>query len=151
MLSIRQDSFEANIRAFLALSPEHHKEAWQYSDRLELDVQIDTYVHLERQGNLVFVAVKDDGALVGYYMGALNYCLHHKTHAICTTAFFYIDKQHRKGWTSVKLFSAVEALLRSKGIKQWDISYTTKKHLGSLMKRIGAEEQEIVCRKWLGD
>jgi len=150
MITFHIQSFESAIPELQALLPLHYNELALNKDNVPLDPQYDIYLHRERSGEVIFVAARELGNLIGYFIGFIAPGLHYKTCLTCTMDIFYIHPDYRKGSSGIRLFRFVEQELRRRGVQRWFMGSKLHADSSALFKRLKAEPVEIYYSKWLG-
>jgi GNAT superfamily N-acetyltransferase len=152
MLTTHIESFEERLSELQELLPEHYKELALNQDKVPLSPQYDVYIERERQGGLLFITMRDAGELVGYFIGFIAPGLHYSTCLTCTMDIFYIRKDKRgQALPGVRLFRAVEAELKRRGVQRWFVGSKVKADASKLFEFLDFERVEIYYSKWLGD
>lgn len=151
MITVMLESFEERLPELLPLLPLHYEELALNQDKVPLDPQYDIYIERERRGELMFMVVRDAGQLVGYFIGFVAPGLHYQTCLTLTTDIFFLHPNHRGSSTGVKLFKAVEAEARQRGVQRFFVG--SKVHLDAsyLFEKLGYERVEIYYSAWLGE
>lgn len=145
------ESFEQRLEELQRLLPLHYRELALNQDKVPLSPRYDIYIANERADQLVFVTLRDNGELVGYFIGFVSPGLHYSTCLTCTMDIFFVHPDKRKGSAGVRLFRAVEAELRRRGVNRWFMGSKLHADASALFKRIGAVPVETYYSKWLGD
>ena len=151
MITCHIESFEQRLPDLKTLLPEHYKELALNQDSVPLDPQYHIYIERERTGGLLFVALRDSGELIGYFIGFIAPGLHYRTCLTCTMDIFYVRQDKRMGSAGVRMFRFVEAELRRRGVRRWFMGSKIHADASALFKRIGAEPVETYYTKWLGN
>lgn len=151
MITFHIESFEERLDELKTLLPEHYKELALNQDKVPLDPQYHVYIERERAGGLLFVTLRDAGALVGYFIGFIAPGLHYQTCLTCTMDIFYVRADMRTGSAGVSLFRFVEKELRRRGVKRWFMGSKVHADASALFKRIGAAPVETYYSKWIGE
>src|SRR5437870_914932 len=73
----------------------------------------------DANGEVCYVALRDAGQLVGYFVGFVAPGLHYSTCLTCTLDIFWVHPEYRKGRSGIILFKAVESELKRRGVKRW--------------------------------
>lgn len=151
MITVMLESFEERLPELLPLLPLHYEELALNKDKVPLAPQYDIYIERERRGELMFMVVRDAGELIGYFIGFVAPALHYQTCLTLITDIFYIHPDQRGNNTGVKLFSAVEAEARRRGVQRMFVG--SKVHLDAsyLFERLGYEKVETYYSSWLGE
>lgn len=151
MITAHIESFEERLDELKTLLPLHYKELALNQDHVPLDPQYHVYIERERNGGLLFVALREGGEMVGYFIGFIAPGLHYQTCLTCTMDIFFIRKDKRNGGAGLKMFRFVEMELRRRGVKRWFMGSKIHADASALFKRIKAEPVETYFSKWLGD
>lgn len=151
MITCHVESFEQQLAELQVLLPEHYKELALNQAHVPLSPQYDIYIRRERAGELLFVTLRDAGALVGYFIGFIAPGLHYSTCLTCTMDIFYVRADKRTGSAGIRMFRFVETELRRRGVQRWFMGSKVKADASALFKRIGAEPVETYYSKWLGE
>ncbi len=151
MITVMLESFEERLPELLPLLPLHYEELALNQDKVPLDPQYDIYIERERRGELMFMVVRDAGQLVGYFIGFVAPGLHYQTCLTLIMDIFFIHPEHRGNSTGFKLFKAVEADAKARGVQRMFVG--SKCHLDAsfLFEKLGYERCEITYTHWLGD
>ncbi|WP_455154177.1 GNAT family N-acetyltransferase [Cupriavidus campinensis] len=153
MITTHLESFSAILPELKPLLPLHYEELALDKDKVPLDPQYDIYLERDRRGELMFMAVRQDGALIGYFIGFVAPGLHYRTCLTLTMDIFYIVPEHRGNKAGLVLFEAVKKEAKRRGVQRWFMGNKThaKVHADALFKAIGAEEVETYYSIWLGE
>ena len=151
MITFAVESFEESIPYLQFLLHEHYKELALNQDKVPLDPRYDIYINREQAGELIFVAARDAGQIVGYFIGFIQPGLHYATCLTCNMDIFYISKELRNGRLGVKLFKFVEKELKRIGVDRWFVGSKLHADASPLFKYLKFEPVETFYTKWLGD
>jgi GNAT superfamily N-acetyltransferase len=152
MLTTHIESFEERLAELQELLPLHYEELALNKDKVPLSPQYGIYIERERKGELIFVTMREAGALVGYFIGFIAPGLHYSTCLTCTMDIFYIHPDKRaQGLPGVRLFRAVEKELRRRGVDRWFVGSKAKADASALFEFLDFERVEIYYSKWIGD
>ena len=110
MRTVQEESFEEGLEELQVLLPIHWEDLALNKDKVPLDPIYDIYIDRERKGELIYVTVREDGDLIGYFIGFIAPGLHYRTCLTCTMDIFYIHPDHRKNGAGSMLFEFVESL-----------------------------------------
>lgn len=150
MITAHVESFEQRLAELQTLLPLHYEELALNKDKVPLAPQYNVYIDRERRGELLFVAMREAGQLIGYFIGFIAPGLHYSTCLTCTMDIFYIAQEKRTGSAGVRLFRFVEAELQRRGVQRWFMGSKIHADASALFKRIGAQPVETYYSKWLG-
>ena len=117
-----------------------HKEHW---DELALNKSVvplrpdyAKYKALDAAGMIVFVALRQDEKMVGYFVGFLFPCIHYQI-LTCTMDIFFVHPAFRGRHGGVRMFRAVKRELERLGVKRWFVGEKLHKPSGRLFKALG--------------
>jgi len=150
MITVHVESFREQLTELQQLLPSHYAELALDQAHVPLAPQYDVYIERERRGELLFVTLREGGALIGYFIGFVAPGLHYSTCLTCTMDIFYVRKDRRSGTAGLRLFRFVEQELRRRGVQRWFMGSKVHADASALFKRIGARPVEVYYSKWLG-
>lgn len=132
------------------LLPRHWEELALNKDEVPLDPQYHVYLERDARGEVMVVTLRSAGALVGYFVGFVAPGLHYATCLTLTLDIFWLAPEHRGQMGGVKLFKAVEAEARRRGVQRMFVG--SKCHLDAswLFERLGYERVEVYYSKFFG-
>jgi len=147
MVEFKEEGYEDVINEILPLLEGHWQEIALNQDTIKLNPDYEQYKVLFRVGAMRMVTAREEGKLVGYCICLIRPHIHYKDSLTATNDIFYIHPDYRKGMTGVKLFKAVETIMKSYGVQR--IMMMTKKHkdVGPIFERLGYTEAERVFTK----
>jgi GNAT superfamily N-acetyltransferase len=151
MITAHVESFTERLEELKALLPEHYKELALNQDKVPLDPQYEVYLERDSQGGLLFVALRDSGEMVGYFIGFIAPGLHYRTCLTCTMDIFYVRADRRGGRAGIKLFKFVEEELKRRGVDRWFVGSKCNKDASWLFEHLEFQKVEIYYSKWLGE
>jgi GNAT superfamily N-acetyltransferase len=151
MITFHLESFEERLIELQALLPLHYSELALNQDKVPLDPQYNVYIERERRGELIFVVAREEGVMIGYFIGFIAPGMHYKTCLTCTMDIFYVHPEKRMGTTGLKLFRFVEAALKRRGVQRWFMGSKVQADASALFERVGASKVEVYYSKWLGE
>ena len=129
----------------------HWEELALYKDKVPLDPDYGQYLALEEQGNVCHVTLRNDGAIVGYFVGFVMPNLHYKSCLICKMDLFYVQPEFRGKWGGVRLFRAAHRELKRRGVKVVYGGSKLHKDSGKLFEALGYVPVETWYSLWIGD
>ena len=144
-------SFTMSLEHLEPLFAEHYEELSLHKGRFPLAPDYITYATLELEGRLVFMALKREGDILGYFSTIVKPGLHYHT---CLTAhpdMFFIAKQHRGyGAGAFRLVRGMEKELRRIGVQYWQTTAKIGHRNGQrLLEASGFTPTDVVYGKWL--
>lgn len=148
-LVVAVESFTERLEELKPLLVEH---ARNLDDWAPLDPQYEVYFHLEQAGKLLFVTLRREGQLIGYFIGFIGPSLHHKVLTLHQD-IFYTAPAHRDGSprAGLLLFRAVEREARARGVRRMFLSTKLERDAGPLFERLGFVRFEAVYTKALDE
>lgn len=150
MITYQVESFAKLLPELKPLLPLHYAELALNQDKVPLSPQFGVYLAREMLGEVTVVTVRKFGALIGYFIGFVAPGLHYSTCLTCTMDIFYVHPDHRGG-VGVKLFKALEAELKRRGVKRLFVGTKLHKDVSRLFDHLGYTEVERYYSAWLGE
>lgn len=151
MLSAQVERLCDRLEEMKPLFPEHWEELALNKDKVPLDPQYDVYLTREARGEVLFVTLRRDGELRGYFVGFVAPGLHYQSCLTLTMDIFWTHPAIRGGSAGLRLFKAVEREARRRGVQR--VFYGSKNHKDAsrLFAAIGCEPVETYYSKWIGN
>lgn len=151
MITAHLESFVANIDELKRVIPLHYEELALNKDKVPLAPRWDRYAFSESIGELFFVALREAGELVGYFIGFVAPGLHYETCLTCIQDIFYVKPDERGAAAGQILFDFVEGELKRRGVQR--IIGNSKNHFPCawLFQKRGWEPIETIHSLWIGD
>ncbi len=142
MITAQIESFTETLEELKPLLPLHWEELGLNKDSVPLDPMFETYTAREAQGEVIFTTLRDDGELIGYFIGFITPGLHYRTCLTCIMDIFYVvqDKRGRKG--GFTLFAEVKKELQRRGVQRWFVGEKLHKPCGQFFNALGFEPVE---------
>jgi len=143
MITSQIESFRERLDELKPLLPLHYEELALDKDSVPLDPQYDLYFAREARGELLFVTLREEGALIGYFIGFIAPGMHYRTCLTLTMDIFYVHPEHRGKRGGLTLFQAVKKEAIRRGVNRWFVGHKT--HMpdaGRLFKLMGFREIE---------
>lgn len=134
-----------------SLWPKHWEEVAIHKDKIKLNVDFRQFDLLDSAGQLVVIVGREEGAVVGYWVGFIRPHLHYADSLTAYTDVYFIDPDYRRPRAALRLFQAVERELKRRGAQK--IFTATKLHLdhSKLFRALGYTETERLFTKLLED
>ena len=151
MLTAQIESYAENLQAMQEMYPAHWEELALNKDKVPLDPDYPSYLARDRQGEILHATVREGGKIVGYFVGFIGPALHYRTCLTLTMDIFWVAPEARgAALAGVKLFRAVEAEARRRGVQR--LFYGSKLHRDAsrLFEYLGCEPVETFYSKWIG-
>ena len=148
----------ASVESFTECRVELEKLFPQHWDKLALDkeaVPLDpdyaAYAQRERQGELMFVALRDAGRMVGYWTAFIAPGLHYRRCLTATMDMWFVLPDHENGVATMILMRAVEREYRRRGVKRSFVGEKNHTPCGRLYRAFGYAPVETHYSKMIGD
>lgn len=151
MITAHLESFEGNLEYLRPLLPIHYEELALNKEKVPLSPQFDKYINAEKEGGLIFVALRKAGDLVGYFIGFIAPGLHYSTCLTCQMDIFYVMPEHRGDGAGFYLFKFVECELKKRGVQRFFVGSKMHKDASWLFERLGYTPVETYYSAWLGE
>lgn len=152
MITTQVESFTDRLDELKVLLPGHYEELALNQDKVPLSPRYDIYMARERAGELLFVTIRSDGEMIGYFIGFICPGLHYNTCLTCTMDIFYVAPSHRgSSLLGLQLFRAVERELRKMKVQRWFVGSKKAVDVSALFIRLRFEQVETYYSKWIGD
>lgn len=151
MLTAQVENLTARLEEMKSLFPEHWEELALNKDKVPLDPQYDIYLARDACGEVLFVTLRRDGELKGYFVGFVSPGLHYRSCLTLTMDIFWTHPDIRGGSAGLRLFKAVEREARRRGVHR--VFYGSKNHKDAsrLFAALGCEPVETYHSKWIGN
>jgi GNAT superfamily N-acetyltransferase len=151
MITIQVESLTERLDEMKPLLPIHWEELALNQDKVPLDPQYETYLKRDALGEVLFVTIREDGFIIGYFVGFIAPGLHYKTCLTCTMDIFYVCQESRGSGAGWSLFKAVEAECKRRGVQRMFVGSKLHKDASWLFEKLGYEEVERYYSVWLGE
>lgn len=142
MLTAAPEPFAPFLEEVQPLLPSHYRELALDQDHVPLSPQYDIYLERDRRGEIVCIAMRSEGALVGYFVGFKAPGLHYSTCLTLTTDIFWLAPEHRGKRGGEILFKAVEAEAKRLGVDRMFVGSKTHLDASWLFERLGYTKVE---------
>jgi GNAT superfamily N-acetyltransferase len=144
------EDFFAALPEMLPMLPQHWRELALDKEQIPLDPRWGDYRALYDQGKLLLVTLRERGQLVGYCWLIVAPGLHYGSTLHATVDIFWVAPSHRGRMGGRRLFRAVEAELRRRGVVRWVASSKHHRDCGRLLEAVGMRPFETLYSKMLG-
>lgn len=151
MITAHVESFTERLEELKVLLPMHYEELALNKDQVPLDPQYDIYIKREAMGEVIFVTLREAGRLVGYFIGFIAPGLHYRTCLTCTMDIFYVHPDVRGRMGGVRLFRAVKAELKRRGVQRWFVGSKTHADASRLFEALGFQKVETYYSMMVGE
>lgn len=132
------------------LWPLHWEEIAINRDVIKLDVDLDKYDRMDAEGAVHVVVAREEGRIVGYWLGFVYPHLHYRRSLTAYTDIFYVRQETRRDvFLFQKLLEFVESSLKARGVQKYFIASKVHKDLSRIFERRKMQRTEIVYSKVL--
>lgn len=150
-LSFQVENYFDVIEEGRPLLLRHWDEIALDKDNVPLDPDWGRYESLERGGALSIVTARNNGKLVGYSVMVVQPGLHYRSCLEARMDIFWLAPELRGRMGGVRLFKAVEAELKRRGVKRIYAGSKLHKDSSRLFVALGYKPIEQWFSKWLGE
>lgn len=151
MLTAHVESYREVIEELKPLYPAHWEELALNKDKVPLAPIYEAYDARDAAGEVMVVTLRSAGALAGYFIGFIAPALHYRTCLTLTLDIFRVLPEYRSGSAGTKLFRAVEAEARRRGVQRMFVGSKVHADASAIFKRLGYEPVETFYSVWLGE
>lgn len=151
MITCQVEPFPPFLEEVKPILPIHWEELALHKEKVPLDPQYNVYLERDAQGGVILITAREDGKLIGYFVGFIAPGLHYQTCLTCTMDIFYVHPDHRGGGTGYHLFKSAEKELKRRGVQRLFVGSKLHKDASWLFEKLGYEEVERYYSAWLGD
>ena len=151
MLTAHVESLTDILEELKPLLPRHYEELALNQDKVPLDPIYEAYLDKDARGEVLFVTLREEGALRGYFVGFVAPHLHYRTCLTCQMDIFWLAPEARGHRGGIKLFRFVRQELQRRGVQRWFVGSKCHKDASVLFEAIGMTKVETYYSEWLGD
>lgn len=151
MLTAQPEEFAPFLEEVKPLLEKHYEELALNRDQVPLSPQYDEYLSRDAKGMVMTVTVRDEGELVGYFVGFIAPGLHYSTCLTLHLDIFWIKPEHRGKMGGFKLFKAVEKEAKRRGVQRMFVGSKCHSDASWLFEKLGYDRVETVYSVMLGD
>lgn len=150
MVTYQTEGFDTMIDEWKTLAIDHWNEIALNKDKIKLNLAWDKYKALDDAGTWFCVTVRDDGKMVGYFIGFIMPHLHYIDNIMLFYDIFYLKPDYRKGMTGIKLFQVMENEAKKRGVVKMYVSTKLGHDIGRIFEYLGYTAIERVYSKMIG-
>lgn len=161
MITCQVESLTDRLEELKPLFVPHWEELALNKDKVPLDPQYDIYLARDALGEVLFVTVRENGKLLGYFIGFIAPGLHYKTCLTLTMDIFWLHPSLRdaedsldfieKEMICMDLFELVKKEAMRRGVKRAYYGSKSHKDASVLFEKLGMGEVERYHSAWWGD
>lgn len=142
---------EAGLAEINQLTPTHYHEISEhYKHGIPLNPDYDKYMIKEGNGEILYIALRDAGKLVGYYIGFVHPALHYKDCLTLALDIIYVSPESRGQNGGALLLNAVKAEAVRRGVKVMTMGFkeSHREHMERLLQSSGMQPFETHYCLW---
>ncbi|MBV9842407.1 MAG: GNAT family N-acetyltransferase [Sphingomonadaceae bacterium] len=147
MLTAQPEPFAPFLEEVKPLLPLHWDELALNKDMVPLSPQYEEYLRRDSIGMVMTVTLRAAGARVGYFVGFVAPGLHYSTCLTLHLDIFWLHPEQRGKMGGVKLFRAVEAEAKRRGVQRIFVGSKIHRDASRLFERLGYAEVERTFSK----
>lgn len=152
MLTAAVESLTETLPEIKALIATHYAEVSEHKTRgIPLDPNFDLYLAKDAAGEILLIALRDAGKLVGYLVSFVAPGLHYQSCLTCISDIFFVYPDQRGMQGGVLLFTEWLNEGKRRGVDLLSAGFKSKhaKHVRPLLEAMGFFEAEIMFWKFL--
>lgn len=153
MITAQIESLTEQLDHLKALFPAHWEELALNKDKVPLDPQYEVYLQRDAIGSVLFVTLRKDGEIIGYFVGFMAPGLHYRTCLTLMMDIFYLHPDYRDGSpkAAILLFREVEREAKRRGVVYWVVGSKVHRDASRLFEFLKFQKIETHYSKWIGD
>ena len=151
MMTFAVESLTENLESLKPMFPLHWQELALNKDQVLLDPQYDIYLAREARGEVMFIAGREAGEIMAYFVGFVAPGLHYKTCLTLTMDIFWVKPEYRGKSAGIRLFKTVEVEARRRGVQRMFMGSKLHKDAGWLFEKLDYKPVETYYSKFLGE
>lgn len=150
-LTFAVEPFADMIREAKPMLERHWEELALDKEHIQLAPDWQRYAQLEAKGALSVVTVRENGKLVGYAWFVVERGLHYSSTLEAYMDIYWLMPEVRGRYGGVRLFHAVEAELKRRGVKRVHVGSKLHQDSSRLFRALNYQPTEVWFSKLLGD
>lgn len=151
MITAQIESYTDTLEEMKPLHDRHWEDLALDKDKVPLAPQYDVYLARDAMGEVLYATLREDGVLVGYFIGFVAPGLHYKTCLTLTMDIFWTEYGARNKGGALKLFRLVETEAKRRGVQRLFYGSKLHKDVSRLFEALKCVKVETYYSKWLGD
>jgi len=151
MMTFAVESLTENLESLKPMFPLHWQELALNKDQVPLDPQYDIYLARDARAEVMFIAGREAGEIMAYFVGFVAPGLHYKTCLTLTMDIFWVKPEYRGKSAGIRLFKTVEAEARRRGVQRMFMGSKLHKDAGWLFEKLDYKPVETYYSKFLGE
>lgn len=151
MITAQVEEFLPFLEEVKPLLQGHWDELALNKDKVPLDPQYDEYARRAMDGRAHVVTLRQQGQLVGYFVGFIAPGMHYKTCLTYIMDIFYVHPSARGNGGGKLMVDTLEKELKRRGVQRTYMGTKCHKDAGWMFEQLGYEKVEVYYSKWLGE
>lgn len=151
MLTAQPEPFAPFLEEVKPMLDLHYEELALNRDKVPLSPQYEEYLRRDALGMVVTITLRNDGQLVGYWIGFKAPGLHYSTCLTLHMDIFFVHPDYRDGSAGIKLFKAMEKEAKRQGVQRLFVGSKVHKDASRLFEALKYTKVETTYSAWLGD
>jgi GNAT superfamily N-acetyltransferase len=152
ILTAAQESLSAGLEELKPLFPAHYQELSLHQwHGYPLDPDFDQYLARDARGEILYIALRAAGALVGYFVGFVTPAMHYRGCLTLTMDILYVVPEVRSQGGGNILLAEMERCAQQRGVNLiWmGNKERSKVHLTKLYEKRAYTHEETFWARWL--
>jgi len=158
MIKYQVESFTDCIEELKPLLVSHWQELALDQAKVPLDPMWEVYIQKDLEGAILFVTVRDQGRLIGYFVGFVGPGLHYRTCKTLQMDIFWLHPEFREdslSWVegeliSEELFKFLQSEAVKRDVQRIFVGSKLHRDASTLFERLGYVEVERYYSNWIG-
>jgi GNAT superfamily N-acetyltransferase len=146
-VTMQIEQFMDSKEEIMPLLELHYDELTLHKHIAKLDVNWDYYQRLQNKGKLFYLAVRDEGRLIGYSLFSVGYSPHYKELKAATNDVLFLHKLYRRGGVGIKMIKRSETELKAIGVQKILWHAKQNNSLSDLLSALGYGVEDILMSK----
>lgn len=160
MITASVESLTDGLDEIKPLLPGHWEELALNKDKVPLDPRWEAYLKHDAAGEILYVALRDAGRLVGYFVGFVQPALHYRTCLTLVMDVFWLHPEFRaedsltaveREMACMTLFECVKKAAIMRGVKRPFFGSKAHKDASIVFEALGMVETERYYSAWWGE
>lgn len=151
MITAQVESLTAMLEELKPLFPTHWEDLALNKDSVPLDPNYDIYLRRDALGEALLVTLREDAALIGYFVGFITPGLHYRTCLTGVMDIYYILPEKRGGTKALRMFRCVLKEMKRRGVQRVFMGSKLHKDTGRLFESLGMAPVETYYSMMLED
>lgn len=152
MLTAHVEDISQSVEEIKSLIPSHYNEISEHKLRgIPLDPDYDFFLKRNAAGEVIFVALRESGKLIGYLISFVAPGHHYQSCLTCISDIFYVYPDQRGLHGGILLFGEWMKECERRGVDLMAAGFKTKhaKYVRPLFEAMGFFEAEVIFWKFL--